>query len=266
MALWVADGERGLMRKTQEGFARVGPPGYALCAGMGRVYCAGAGRCLCCRGDTGEELFDFPVPPGVCVLCLFRGMVCALSTEADCVTAYDPETGEMLYAAPAGAYPRDLCPGGEWLAVAGGAAGEILLLDGEMRRAARFRLPGTVCGACFQPRGLYALCAAGEEELKARLLRVSLRGVWEEIFLDPQPPASLCALADGKCLVGCREGVIKVRQDGKAVGRWRCAYPARLRLCRGGAIVCDSWQGEVRMLSGQTLYRGGEPLDAVYLP
>ena len=71
------------------------------------------------HGGIGEALFDFPVPPGVCALRLFRGMICALSTEADSVSAYDPDTGQMLYAAPAGTYPRDLCAGGRWLAAAG---------------------------------------------------------------------------------------------------------------------------------------------------
>lgn len=266
MGLWVADGEKGLMREAGGGFACLGPPGYALCAGGGRVYCAGAGRCLCCRGNTGEALFDFPVPPGVCALRLFRGMICALSTEADSVSAYDPDTGQMLYAAPAGTYPRDLCAGGRWLAAAGGAAGEAVLMEGALRRASAFRVPGTACAVGFQPRGLYVLCAAGEEEPEARLMRVSFRGVGEEMYADPQPPASLCALPDGGCLVGCRGSVTLLRRDGSPAARWPCAYPARLRLCARGALACDSWQGRVRLLNGGELYRGGEPLDALFFP
>ena len=37
MGLWVADGEKGLIREADGAFARVGPPGFALCAGGGRV-------------------------------------------------------------------------------------------------------------------------------------------------------------------------------------------------------------------------------------
>ncbi len=265
MGLWVADGEKGLIREADGAFARIGPPAYALCAGGGRVYCACAGLCQCRDGRTGKPLFDFPLPPGVCALCLFGGMVCALSTEADCVAACDPATGQMLYSAPAGAYPRDLCPCGRLLAVAGGAAGEVLLMDEGLRLTARHRVPGAARAVRMLPRGLYVLCAAGEEEPASRLIRISPRGVSEEVYSDPRPPTVLCALPDGRCLAGCRESVALLRPDGRLLGRERCAYPARLRPCRRGVMMCDSWQGTVRLFSGGLMYRGGEPLDALLL-
>lgn len=267
MDVWAADGEMGLMRGGGGEFIRLGPPANALCALQGRVYCAGADAGACLDGCTGEGLFDFPVPPGVCALCPFQGMLCALSAEADCVWAYDPETGAVLLSAPAGVYPRDMCPSpsGKFLAVAGGAAGEILILDGGLQTAARYRTAGTVCGVCFGPKGLMALCAAGEEQLSARLLRISPRGVAEEVFTDPRPPASLCAAGDGGCLVGCQDGAALLRWDGRITARQSCAWPARLRPLRGDALICDSWQGEVKTLSGRVLYRGKEPLDALVL-
>ena len=124
MQLWVADGEAGLMRTVNGACIRVGPPGNALCAGWGRVYCAGQSCCVCYDRLTGKMLFDVSVPSGVCALAILEDRVCALSADADSVTAFSALTGEMLFSAPAGINPRDLCISrqGRFLAAAGGEA------------------------------------------------------------------------------------------------------------------------------------------------
>ncbi len=260
VSIFAADREAGLFRLDG---GRMGPGGQAVCAGFGRVYCAGPGECRCYSAGTGEMLGVFPVPTGVCAMACLGGMVYALSSDSDSVSAFHPETGQLLIAAPAGMYPRALCksPCGRYLAVAGGAAGEILIFDGQLRPVGRRRVPGTACGVCFLPRGLCALCAVGDGEISSRLYCISPRGNVEERFAHPAPPCALCALPGGGCLVGCHGEIVCLRPDGKISFRLPCAYPAKFLQTGRETLLCDAWQGTVRTLNGRTLYQGREPCD-----
>lgn len=266
MKTWVADAQRGLKLLEGNVCRHLGPPGCALCAGNGRIYCAGEARCGCFDRRTGNALFDFPLPGGVCALGAAGDKICALSSDADSISAFRAQNGELLFSAPAGVYPRDfsVSPCGRYLAVAGGAAGEILLYDDMLQCRLRCRIAGIACGVAFLPRALAALCAVGEGELSARLMLISPRGVAEEAFFCPLPPCALCALPGGQCLIGCHGAVYCLRPDGKIVPRLSCAYPARIRPGRGSALICDSWQGEILLPDGSCLYRGGEPADALF--
>lgn len=267
MKIWVADGEEGLMGWDGSGWRRMGEGGYALCAGMGKIFCAGASRCLCLGGMGGEALFDFPVPGGVCAMGMVGERICALSSDADSLSAFCARTGVLLFSAPAGDYPRDLCvsPCGKYLAVAGGAAGEILLFDESLSCIQKRRVPGAACAVCFLPRHIAALCAVGDQELSARLMLISKRGVVEEVFSCPHAPCALCPLPGGKVLVGCHGEVAAICEDGHVLRRVSCAYPARLRPFRGEAMILDGWQGRVITLGGRMLYQGREPWDAIIL-
>ena len=105
--MWVADAQMGLMLVTENGCRKIGPPGCALCARKGKIYCAGTGRCGCYDWKTEEMCFDFPLPGGVCALGLAGDKICALSSDADSISAFDGERGELLFSAPAGVYPRE---------------------------------------------------------------------------------------------------------------------------------------------------------------
>lgn len=263
MDIWVADGEKGLMRGHDGEFEKIGPAGEAICAFRGCIYCAGGGRGHCCKGKTGEEIFDLSLPTGVCALCPMGNNICALSQDADCICAFCPETGEMRYSAPAGVYPGDVCksPCGRFLAAAGGLAGEILLYDEKLVCQKKYKVPGAACAVCFMPRGLLALCAVGEGELSSRLLKISSRGVMEEMYSFPEPPCCLCALPGGQCLVGCHQQVIFLRSDGKISWRLPCPCPVRIRFFQGRAMILDICRGEIFTPEGQVIYRGGAPGD-----
>lgn len=265
MRIWVADGVEGLMLKTGGECRRIGPPGGALCAVGDRVYCAGEKRCVCVGKNTCQTLFDFALPPGVCALAAAGGSLCALSADADSVTAFSPDTGEILFCAPAGSYPRSLRsdPRGRCLAAACGAAGEILVLDGELRCLARCRVPGVAVDVCFLPRGLAALCAVEDGELSASLLRISVRGVVETLCVWPGVPSALCPLPDGGCLAGSYGEILRLRPDGRLAGRLPCPCPIRIKGTPGGPLICDPWQGRVLRPDGQTAYRGPDPEDAL---
>ena len=267
MQLWVADSERGLMRKSGDTTLRVDAPGEALCACWGMVCCAGGGRCGGYDPATGEKRWDAALPTGVCALAGIRDRVCAVSQDADSVTALSAFSGETLFSAPAGVYPRDICPNpqGTHLAVAGGAAGEILVLDDNLRCVKKYQVPGTVCGVCFLPQCLMALCAVEDGDLSARLLRLSFRGVWEEVWARPLTPSCLCALPGNACAVGCY-GMVACLKGGKAIAPGRSVpCPVRLRPGKWGLMLCDPWEGRVSLFTGSTLYQGKAPQDAVVM-
>ena len=249
-----------------DGCRKIGPPGEALCAGCGRVWCAGAGICRCYAERTGEALYSMPTPTGVCALCVLGDAVCALSADADSVTAFSADTGEIRCCAPAGIYPRDICPhpGGRAMLVAGGAAGEMLLLSASLEKLKAYRLPGTVCGACFFSRGMAALCAVEKgEALCARLFAVSFRGVQEEIFALPMPPSCLCGLPDGGCLIGCCGETVRFRANKKAAFRQPFSCPLRLRTAKGHMLLCEAGEGVYSLPSGRRAYAGEKALDAL---
>lgn len=263
MEIWAADGEKGLMRGRNGEFEKIGPAGEAVCAFRGCVYCAGGGRGHCYRGVTGEEIFDLSLPTGVCALCPLGDHICALSQDADCILAFCPGTGEMRFSVPAGVYPRDLCPSpcGRFLAAAGGLAGEIGIYDENFECRIQYKVPGAACAVCFLPRGMLALCAVGEGELSSRLMKISPRGVTEEMYSFPDPPCCLCALPGGRCLVGCHNQVIFLRADGRISRRIPCPCPVRIRYLKGKAAICDICRGEIFTPEGQVIYRGSAPGD-----
>ncbi len=267
MRLWVADSEQGLMLAQGDSCRRQGPPCGALCSGWGRVFCAEPQRCVCRGCETGETLFDLPLPTGVCAMAVWDGMVCALSADADSVTAFSALTGELLCCAPAGVYARDLCVSrqGRFLAVAGGAGGSVLLLDQSLRLLREYRLPGTVCGVSCLRRSLLALCAVERGEIETRLLRVSLRGAAEEVFASPLAPSCLCPLPGNGFAVGCMGRVLFLSSRYKPVYTLPFACPARIRLTRWGPLICDPCRGEAALADGQTLYRGPSPQDALLI-
>ena len=266
MGLWVADGEKGLIMVDGGGCRRAGPPGEALCGARGRIWCAGAERCRCYAEATGDYLCDTALPTGVCAMAALGNQVYALSADADSVTAFCAETGAILGCAPAGMYPRDLCPhpGGKLLLVAGGASGEMLLLDASLRCLKTYRLPGTVCGACFLGRGMAALCAVERgETLASCLYAVSFRGVTEEIFSLPLVPGCLCGLPDGGCAMGCCGETVCFRANKKAALRQPFSCPLRLRAARGCMLLCEAGEGVFSLPSGRRVYSGENALDVL---
>ena len=267
MGLWVADGEKGLMLLDKNGSRRVGPPGEALCRAGGKLWCAGAGHCRCYAEKTGECCCEMALPTGVCALTAMGHQAYALSTDADSVTAFDAATGEILCCTPAGVFPRDLCvhPGGRLLLAAGGASGEMLLFDADLNKLKTYRLPGTVCGACFWGRGMGALCAVERgETLAARLYAVSFRGGAEEAFSLPMTPNCLCALPDGGCVMGCCGEIVRFQANKKAAHRQPFSCPLRLRAARGSMLLCEAGEGVYSLPFRRRVYQGPNALDALY--
>ncbi len=258
MAIWIADGKKGLIRDGQQVHAS---PCYALARGWGKMYASlhKSGLCL----DEEEILFDFPLPPGAAALFPFGEHLCALSSESDCVWALSPGDGSLCISAPAGSYPRFACvsPCGRHMAVAGGGAGEVVLFDREFHCLRRLRVAGAAVGLCFLPRALAVLCAVGEEKITSRLLIISSRGVTEELCACPQAPCCMLALPGGRMLMGVHGQVVHLDANGRTVGRTACVYPSRMRLTGNGPLFTDVWQGGLYNLQGRLICPAPEPED-----
>lgn len=261
MALWIADSILGL--KCTAHSLPATPGCFALCKDARHLFAACTCRGICLHTDSSDILFDFPLPPGVCSLCRFGDHICALSTEADCLCAFSPHDGTLCLSAPAGSYPRDVCisPCGRYAAVAGSAAGEVLVFDRQLNCIRKERVAGAAVGVCFLPRSLAVLCAVGDDAISTRLIAISPRGVTEEIFSWPQPPCCLCALPGGRCLVGCHGTVIHLNASGRMTNRTVATCPHRICLTGTGPLIADSWQGTIRNLTGQRIFSGREPVD-----
>lgn len=260
MALWIADRKMGILR---EGRQLTPLPCLSLCGSGDCIFAAGEKRGFCIQRSTEALLYDFPLP-GDCG-CLFPlgGHICALSGDSDCLCAFSPADGRLCLSAPAGSYPRDVCPSpcGRYAAVAGSAAGEVMLFDRELHLFRRHRVPGAAVSVCFLPRGLAALCAVGEETITSRLYFISNRGVTEEVFSHPQPPCSLCALPGGKLLMGVHGSILHLSHTARLLGRTLCVYPSRIRFTQKGALFADGCQGGVYDLQGKKLFAAPEPVD-----
>lgn len=258
MGIWIGDAGKGLL---VDGRAADERPCQALCSGFGHIYGAFGDR-GCCFED-GRKLFDFALPPGTNTLLPFGGHVCALSSECDCVWAICARDGIARLSAPAGNYPRHACisPCGRYLAVAGGAAGEVVMLNRELKCICRYRVAGAAVDVCFLPRALAVLCAVGEEKITARLVAISGRGVTEEMTACPSAPGRLLAQPGGRLLMGVYGQVRQLDIRGKTVGCTRCVYPSRMRMTARGPLFADGWQGGVYTLQGKRIAACPEPED-----
>lgn len=274
MALWVAQEGGALIRRDADGDRRLCDNPLCLCACGDSVVCACPNGAYVYAQRDARELARYPLPPGAVRLCSLPGALYCLSGEADSVSLLCPATGRLRVCAQAGCYPRDmrLSPDGRALAVAGGAAGTLLTLDArELSLMQKTPLPGVVCALSFAGAAVYALCAAGESDIRACLYRVSPRGVIEEMLRLDGLPGALLALADGGVLAGVAGTLLRLRSDGRVAWRIPCGLPSNLRLYGGYALCADPLEGRVLRVPlhiarrAQVLYDQGAPCDMLLL-
>lgn len=263
MALFIADGTMGLRKEQGQPLT---PPCHALCSLQNHLYAAGeqAGYCLC--PENGRILFDFSLPRGVCAMAGFGPFLCALSRETDSLCAFSPDHGALCLSVPAGSYPRDMAvsPCGKYLAIAGSAAGEVIILNREMHCVRKIKVAGAAVSTCFVHGGLAVLCAVGDEMLSSRLLLISPRGVTEETGAFPHPPLCLCPQPGGGFLMGCHGHVLRFNALGRQTGRLSVPLPVRIRPAKDGILIADPYTGIVLDGRRHPHYQGPDPVDVCY--
>lgn len=230
------------------------------CAAQGfmAVCCAQGRECLCLEKRTLEVISRMPAPPGVCDLCLSPcgRYVYQLSAEADCIHARAAGTGELLFAAPAGVFPRmmRLDPSGHTLLNAGGTLNEACLLDApELTRVRTITTRHACFAADFWRGGLVLVCAAEGDDIQTVIAVLGARSVRPHKLLElPGQPGALCVCPDGvTALLSTRDGLMKLDLYTGAILWNQPEWALCMRLCCRGnmALVSDTLDGRICLLN-----------------
>lgn len=218
------------------------------------LFCCRASRdCLCLRRRDLSPVCRMPAMPALCALAVSRCQryVYQLSAEADMVHTRHAGTGELLWAAKAGAFPRAMrqSPDGRALIVAGGAAGEAYLLRApELTRERAIPTRGACVAAEMWKGGLALLCALEGEPIRTAVFTLPPRAVRPRLLveLDGQPGA-MRVCPDGRmALVSTPDGLMKLDLE---TGRllWNLpewALCMRIEAQSGYALLSDALCGQ----------------------
>ncbi len=251
-SVWLWDLESGRRRSVPLGAAE--PCAPAAAAGLLLAVCARDAQVYCASSAGGACVPSFAAMPGPCALCASPcgRYAYLLGEDTDCVHTRCLRTGELLFAQRAGVFPRGLRlhPSGRWLAVAGGASGEALVLAApELSLLRRVRVRGAVCAVDFVPDGLLLLCAVGDSEPRTALVYASgecPRAIW---YADG-PPGDLRAVGSGAALAGAWNGLSMISlPEGRTLWhRPELPMAARIELDAGQALVSRTINGMASLL------------------
>ena len=210
--------------------------------------------------DDGRIISRMPAVPGVCEMLFsacgrFRYQ---LSSEADCVHTRCTATGELLYAAPAGVFPRcmKLSRSGRMILCAGGACTKTVLLSApDLTEAAAFITPHPCFAADFWLDGLVLVCAAEEGDIQSIVYTFSPEsGRLREVLRFPGPPGNVCVCDRGRCaLLSARSGLMKTDLYTGCIlwKRTQCALAMRMECLGSRVLVSDALDGNVVLIDHQ---------------
>ncbi len=262
--IWIADRELGLFLWSRDDFRQI-PCAlnwpHAPCPAVSQFFCACKKRDMVQRFVFWEGNWkaegEFPAPPGLeCMQSSPEGgWLYLLSGEADSLHTVAAATGELLYGNDAGVYPRcvQVHPTGKLVAVAGGAAGEVLLFQApSLNLYRRIPVPGIACQAAFVEGGLAVLSAVEDGEVQTLLGFIAgNRAVMEEVLVLPGLPGALQPLPDGTVLAGSVGMLAQVALRQKKVV-WRSdsfGLPGTLSVRGEEVLVSDPLPGRVILMN-----------------
>ena len=226
------------------------------------------------------QVCRMPAAPGTNLMCFSPccRYLYQLGSDADCVHVRAVATGELLFAAPVGVFPRHmrLHPDGSRLLVAGGAMDEAYVLTAPgLNRLAGIGTRYACFAADFWRGGLVLVCATDGEDIQTVVYTLPPQALKpRELTRLPGQPGGLCVCPDAlHALVSTREGLMLLDLIGGRLlwnlPQW--ALSVRLE-CRGAlALVSGALTGQVGLLdvrtpwNGRVLASGVEP-QACFLP
>lgn len=278
--VFLTDGKRGLFRLsggdgTRSRVACALESPRLPCAGKGRLYVACGRADAVARYEVAREgmreaarFYGLPGLTDMCASSDGRALY-LLGGDADRLHAVDALSGGVMYGCDAGVYPRAmrLSPSGEYLAVAGGASGEALvLLTPALQPLLRVPVPGVACAVDFWRGRLIALCAVEDGDIRTGLYIAGRTAGAEEALRLPGLPGALLTLPDGSVMLGTTRGLTRLSLEKRRVLFHANDYalPTRLSACGDEALVTDGVAGAVKRLpwrtpwEARTLCAGGE--------
>lgn len=263
MSLIIADARLGVWKATDEGgpltgvdCALEGP--RLTCAGSACVCVGGNRECLCLTCHGLREISRMPAAPGLAALCLSPcgRYVYQLSSEADSVHTRLTATGELIFAAPVGVFPRAMCldASGRLLLAAGGAVDEAYLLTApELVRERTIHTQSPCFAAGFWRGGLLLVCAVEGEDIHTAVYTLAPGTPRPRKLIDlPGQPGGLCVCPDGVgALISTRDGLMKLDiPQGRLLWNLPDLALCAGLCCRGPmALVSATLGGQVRLLS-----------------
>lgn len=263
MSLIIADARLGVWKATDEGgpltgvdCALEGP--RLTCAGSACVCVGGNRECLCLTCHGLREISRTPAAPGLAALCLSPcgRYVYQLSSEADSVHTRLTATGDLIFAAPVGVFPRAMCldASGRLLLAAGGAVDEAYLLTApELVRERTIHTQSPCFAAGFWRGGLLLVCAVEGEDIHTAVYTLAPGTPRPRKLIDlPGQPGGLCVCPDGVgALISTRDGLMKLDiPQGRLLWNLPDLALCAGLCCRGPmALVSATLGGQVRLLS-----------------
>lgn len=263
MSLIIADARLGVWKATDEGgpltgvdCALEGP--RLTCAGSACVCVGGNRECLCLTCHGLREISRMPAAPGLAALCLSPcgRYVYQLSSEADSVHTRLTATGDLIFAAPVGVFPRAMCldASGRLLLAAGGAVDEAYLLTApELVRERTIHTQSPCFAAGFWRGGLLLVCAVEGEDIHTAVYTLAPGTPRPRKLIDlPGQPGGLCVCPDGVgALISTRDGLMKLDiPQGRLLWNLQDLALCAGLCCRGPmALVSATLGGQVRLLS-----------------
>ena len=263
MSLIIADARLGVWKATDEGgpltgvdCALEGP--RLTCAGSSCVCVGGNRECLCLTCHGLREISRMPAAPGLAALCLSPcgRYVYQLSSEADSVHTRLTATGDLIFAAPVGVFPRAMCldASGRLLLAAGGAVDEAYLLTApELVRERTIHTQSPCFAAGFWRGGLLLVCAVEGEDIHTAVYTLAPGTPRPRKLIDlPGQPGGLCVCPDGVgALISTRDGLMKLDiPQGRLLWNLPDLALCAGLCCRGPmALASATLGGQVRLLS-----------------
>lgn len=263
MSLIIADARLGVWKATDEGgpltgvdCALEGP--RLTCAGSACVCVGGNRECLCLTCHGLREISRMPAAPGLAALCLSPcgRYVYQLSSEADSVHTRLTATGDLIFAAPVGVFPRAMCldASGRLLLAAGGAVDEAYLLTApELVRERTIHTQSPCFAAGFWRGGLLLVCAVEGEDIHTAVYTLAPGTPRPCKLIDlPGQPGGLCVCPDGVgALISTRDGLMKLDiPQGRLLWNLPDLALCAGLCCRGPmALASATLGGQVRLLS-----------------
>ncbi len=181
------------------------------------ICCRKSCDCMLMSARTGEPLISMPAMPelsGICVSPCGR-YIYQLGSESDSVHARHSGTGELMYAAPVGVFPRTIKPtaDGHALLVSGGSMNEAYILRApELTRERVVYTRGACFSADVWQGGLALMCAVEGNDIQTAVYTLPPRGVRPRLIIKlPGQPGAFTVCGDGQtALLSTPDGLMKL--------------------------------------------------------